>query len=169
MECPKPSGSSPSPSNHLDTELARSSERASLDWRTEAQCFGTDSNVFFSFNNYYKESQAKSICNMCTVAKQCLDWVLENPQEFGVWGGMNPQERTMYKRTLTPTDDSLLSVNAFCVHLFTTHGLAEMVERQQVYYWIRKGMPHSETSEGKLVDPDKATAWLVQEGILDEE
>lgn len=40
---------------------------------------------------------AKTICNSCPVIKECRDYILEEglryENDFGIWGGMTPQER----------------------------------------------------------------------------
>ena len=42
--------------------------------------------------------QAKALCDICLVRKNCLDYANTNEESFGVWGGLTPKERG-YKRT----------------------------------------------------------------------
>jgi WhiB family transcriptional regulator, redox-sensing transcriptional regulator len=37
--------------------------------------------------------QAKAICRRCPHRKACLAWALETGQQFGIWGGANPEDR----------------------------------------------------------------------------
>jgi WhiB family redox-sensing transcriptional regulator len=36
---------------------------------------------------------AKDVCSRCPVRAECLAFALANGEEFGVWGGMDPDER----------------------------------------------------------------------------
>lgn len=63
------------------------------DWRSEKNCEGYPVSIFYS--GYPRDEQiAKAICSKCTVSKQCLDEAMKENEEFGIWGGMNPQERS---------------------------------------------------------------------------
>ncbi len=42
---------------------------------------------------------AKTICNDCPVAKQCLEFALRTLQDYGVWGGRTEDERRAIRRT----------------------------------------------------------------------
>lgn len=44
------------------------------------------------------EDAAKAICKSCVVRADCLDYAIDNEEKFGVWGGMNTEERTEYAR-----------------------------------------------------------------------
>lgn len=41
---------------------------------------------------------AKTICNDCPVAKQCLEFALRTLQDYGVWGGRTEDERRAIRR-----------------------------------------------------------------------
>lgn len=34
-----------------------------------------------------------SICGVCPVMGECLDWAMDNREPSGIWGGMLPKER----------------------------------------------------------------------------
>jgi len=36
---------------------------------------------------------AKAICRDCPLKEPCLTWAMETRQEYGVWGGLAPQDR----------------------------------------------------------------------------
>jgi WhiB family redox-sensing transcriptional regulator len=41
---------------------------------------------------------AKSICALCPVQAECLDFAITSNQEFGVWGGTAEEERRVLRR-----------------------------------------------------------------------
>ena len=58
----------------------------------EGLCRQTDPEVFFPVPGG-STREAKKVCADCEVRAECLDWALENRQEFGVWGGLGPEAR----------------------------------------------------------------------------
>ena len=70
------------------------------DWRPEAACRGLDPELFFSSDDIVnrqerleREAEAKAVCTRCTVRKDCLSYALDAGERYGIWGGLNPQER----------------------------------------------------------------------------
>ena len=45
-----------------------------------------------------RESTAKSICRRCPVQPECLDHALTHREEYGIWGGMSPNERVQARK-----------------------------------------------------------------------
>jgi WhiB family transcriptional regulator, redox-sensing transcriptional regulator len=43
---------------------------------------------------YDATKQAKAICRRCPVLQDCARWALSRPEQFGIWGGMTPNDRT---------------------------------------------------------------------------
>ena len=37
--------------------------------------------------------QARKLCGRCPVRQKCLEYALEQREEFGMWGGLSPRER----------------------------------------------------------------------------
>lgn len=71
-----------------------------IDWQSEAQCRGSDANLFFSPTHLEtkeertnRESRAKAICADCPVQRACLDFALLIRESHGIWGGLNEIER----------------------------------------------------------------------------
>ncbi|WP_434405235.1 WhiB family transcriptional regulator [Streptomyces sp. NBC_01353] len=67
-------------------------------WRAHAACRTVDPELFFpvglSKAAQEQAEQAKAVCNMqCPVRTECLEWALENGQQFGVLGGLSQEER----------------------------------------------------------------------------
>jgi len=56
-----------------------------------ASCRGQVS-LFFSERPDHIE-QAKDLCEICPIRRNCLLAALENAEAYGVWGGTTPQER----------------------------------------------------------------------------
>lgn len=42
--------------------------------------------------------EAKNICAGCPVRNLCLEYALDNEEDFGIWGGLTPRERRMVRR-----------------------------------------------------------------------
>lgn len=75
-------------------------------WMRDAACRDMDTNLFFPMRKSrsdYDESiarqteYAKSVCAACPVIEQCRDYILSEDlryeNDFGIWGGMTPEER----------------------------------------------------------------------------
>ncbi|WP_329170520.1 WhiB family transcriptional regulator [Streptomyces sp. NBC_01685] len=71
-------------------------------WRMHAACREEDPDLFFPIGSsgpaLVQAEEAKAVCGICPVREQCLEWVLENGQDAGVWGGMDENERRALKR-----------------------------------------------------------------------
>src|SRR5690606_35053352 len=61
-------------------------------WRNNAACLGVDSNVFF-VDRGAKATEAKQICGGCPVREECLEYALRTRPVYGIWGGLNHNER----------------------------------------------------------------------------
>ena len=81
-------------------------------WRDYAACHGDNPEKWFpvadenrdrgeSASARQQADAAKAVCNRCPVRPNCLEWALETGQDYGVWGGMSPNERRAFKRSLT--------------------------------------------------------------------
>lgn len=70
------------------------------DWRQQAACSKEDPSIFFpdieadAIPDY---TQAKTICGICQVSRECLETAMENEEIYGVWGGKTPAERHLLK------------------------------------------------------------------------
>ena len=67
------------------------------EWRNQAACRGTDTNVFFPPSDRPSESAriayAKRICAACPVRAECLAWALETRDRWSILGGTSPGDR----------------------------------------------------------------------------
>lgn len=69
-------------------------------WQEESNCKDQDPAIWFETVN---KKIAKKICGNCTVAAQCLDWILtlekggHTTARSGVYAGTTPRERSRIK------------------------------------------------------------------------
>ncbi len=71
------------------------------EWHEDAECAKPANaeyiNNFFA-NKPSQQYQAKKLCDVCPVRKECLQWALETKQVWGIWGGLDYQQ---IRRTLS--------------------------------------------------------------------
>lgn len=65
---------------------------------TDALCAQTDPDSFFPERGG-SVTEAKKVCLACPIRVQCLEWALNNGEDFGVWGGLSERERHKLRRT----------------------------------------------------------------------
>lgn len=65
-------------------------------WRADAVCRQVDHELFFPEHGQHAGNALK-VCRRCPVAKQCLDYALDNLHD-GIWGGLIPLDRKYYRR-----------------------------------------------------------------------
>ncbi|AGT12262.1 hypothetical protein PBI_VELVETEEN_55 [Mycobacterium phage Velveteen] len=61
-------------------------------WRDQALCSQVDPELFFPEKGV-NAKPAKRICGMCDVRDECLQWALDNNEQFGIFGGLSERER----------------------------------------------------------------------------
>ena len=64
-----------------------------MSWRSEAACAGKPTNWWFSAPTSPEHAQAKAICGLCPVRRECAAYATRNGLA-GMWGGRNPRTRT---------------------------------------------------------------------------
>jgi len=75
-----------------------------VSWQDRAACRGMDALLFFGPDGEprpereIREAKAKAVCQLCPVRAQCLDYALRNSIRYGVWGGLNGEERARERR-----------------------------------------------------------------------
>lgn len=66
-------------------------------WRDRAACAEHPKDWWYvergASGRQSKVAQARAICNGCPVARQCLDYAMENGERYGMWGGKSVRER----------------------------------------------------------------------------
>lgn len=68
-------------------------------WSQQALCAQTDSEIFFPAHDD-PGTEAKHICQRCPVRVACLRFALSNDERFGIWGGLDADERAALRRKL---------------------------------------------------------------------
>lgn len=76
-----------------------------LNWRQRAMCIGVDPDLFYRIDNPGKK-EAKAVCDVCPVRRQCFDLAMEMERpragegakrnldlSAGIYGGMTAAER----------------------------------------------------------------------------
>jgi WhiB family redox-sensing transcriptional regulator len=73
-----------------------------LTWLDNAGCRGLDTELFFPAGpkgpGRRQADEAKAVCKTCPVRRQCGSWALATAQEYGIWGGMDEEERVRARR-----------------------------------------------------------------------
>ena len=73
-----------------------------MDWRARAACRVVDPELFFPVGTsgpaLTQLAEAKAVCASCPVTADCLAWALDTAQEYGVWGGLDENDRRALRR-----------------------------------------------------------------------
>ncbi|OCB15104.1 hypothetical protein A5689_26990 [Mycobacterium intracellulare subsp. yongonense] len=78
------------------------------DWINDALCPQVDADTFF-VDKGESTKPAKSVCALCPVRAECLQYALDHDERFGVWGGLSERERRRLKRGIDVTPAHLNS------------------------------------------------------------
>lgn len=64
-------------------------------WIKKAACRGLPTRWFYGDRgpSMTRIARAKSICGVCTVRKECFDLAVNAKEDYGIWGGLEPDER----------------------------------------------------------------------------
>ena len=72
------------------------------DWRELSACRDTDPDLFFPVGTtgpaIEQIDNAKAVCRVCDVQKNCLEYALVTNQDSGIWGGTSEEERRAIRR-----------------------------------------------------------------------
>jgi WhiB family redox-sensing transcriptional regulator len=72
------------------------------DWREQSACRDTDPDLFFPVGTtgpaIDQIENAKAVCRVCDVQKNCLEYALVTNQDSGIWGGTSEEERRAIRR-----------------------------------------------------------------------
>lgn len=66
-------------------------------WTDKAACKGRTDLFFVNRGDTQKMNMAKAICATCSVINECRDYVIFNPERFGIWAGMTEKDRRAYR------------------------------------------------------------------------
>jgi WhiB family redox-sensing transcriptional regulator len=70
-----------------------------VEWSSRAACLSSEPDVFFPIGTSGTALddvvEAKRLCAVCAVQPECRDYALSTRQPFGVWGGLDEDERRL--------------------------------------------------------------------------
>ena len=76
-----------------------------MGWQTRAACRDADPELFFAPGDDYavpaaaaQVAVARAVCHGCPVRFECLTWVVESGEDFGLWAATTPDERRAIRR-----------------------------------------------------------------------
>ena len=69
-------------------------------WQLRGLCRGTHSHLFFPPSTFERkdererrELRARTICRVCPVMSECLEYAMRIREPYGIWGGFTESER----------------------------------------------------------------------------
>ncbi|HYZ55073.1 MAG TPA: WhiB family transcriptional regulator [Streptosporangiaceae bacterium] len=116
LPCPTSKGAFRMPDNQAAPDPAESLspqvlEEAAADtkrrWSVHALCTASDPEIFFPTGDSLT-SEARDICTQCPVRLNCLAYAITADEPFGIWGGVDPQERRALRRRLRQWETSAI-------------------------------------------------------------
>jgi WhiB family transcriptional regulator, redox-sensing transcriptional regulator len=77
-------------------------------WRDSAACRHHDPDLFFPIGTtggaIAEIEQAQAICAGCPVQAACLSYALASHQQYGIWGGLDEDQRRQLRRRRRESD-----------------------------------------------------------------
>lgn len=68
-------------------------------WTEQALCREVDPDLFYADKgDWHSVITAKLVCRRCPVRDACLAHALETNEVHGVWGGLSPQQRILWRQ-----------------------------------------------------------------------
>lgn len=68
-------------------------------WMGDAACRGLGFDVWFPTDEIGPQADAaRRVCAGCRVRVECLDYALDAPVRYGLWGGLSTRERAALAR-----------------------------------------------------------------------
>ncbi|WP_131104730.1 WhiB family transcriptional regulator [Ornithinimicrobium sufpigmenti] len=74
------------------------------EWWQRAACRDRNAELFFHSDHErgpsraMRTAKAKAVCATCPVMALCRDYALAQPEPYGIWGGLDEQERAQILR-----------------------------------------------------------------------
>jgi len=83
-------------------------------WRLEAYCKGKKTDFFYpeigTKGAAEQVRSVKTLCALCSVSAECLQEAIANDEQFGIWGGLTPKERSKVRRQYSVLTKEIASV-----------------------------------------------------------
>lgn len=63
-------------------------------WQAYAECRGLGPKRFYPGQGAQGQDvdKIKAICRSCPVREECLDYAINRPEEYGIWGGLSGRQ-----------------------------------------------------------------------------
>lgn len=75
-------------------------------WERLAACVKSDPTQFFPVGKgsdaLAAAAAAKAVCARCPVRDRCAEFALDTNQQYGIWGGLDEEERRAIRRSRLP-------------------------------------------------------------------
>lgn len=68
-----------------------------VEWQANARCSEVEPEIFFPERGGSSKA-ARAVCSKCDVRAQCLEYALNNKEQFGIWGGTSERERRRLRK-----------------------------------------------------------------------
>lgn len=68
------------------------------EWMVDANCKNMDINLFFTDGTKPYDPFVKEVCMACPVIDECAWYANETAADHGIFGGMTPSERRLWRR-----------------------------------------------------------------------
>lgn len=88
------------PLAHVRTTAAAIKELDGIRWRLRGRCSSDESGAWFKDPRTPAARTARSVCASCPVRARCLSAALLYGEEYGIWGGLDPEQRAALDRRL---------------------------------------------------------------------
>lgn len=72
--------------------------KSAMDWMPEANCRNMDTKLFFPKLGGNISEFARDVCMSCPVIEECAWYANETSADHGVFGGMTPNQRRLWRR-----------------------------------------------------------------------
>lgn len=77
------------------------------EWKLLGVCRTVDPELWFPEDSSNCRV-AKRTCRECPVISECLEYAILNNEKYGVWGGLTPTERKLFRRDVRAERRNLL-------------------------------------------------------------
>jgi len=74
-----------------------------VEWDEQGLCVTEPGNWFPDPSQAAHSTAEKAVCGRCPVREACLAYALDARELWGIWGGLDPEERLALVRRLTTT------------------------------------------------------------------
>ncbi|WP_423923750.1 WhiB family transcriptional regulator [Candidatus Poriferisodalis sp.] len=91
----------------MTTILDRLISQSQDSWRADAACKGADTSTFY-IGPGKSPHAALTVCDRCEVRRECLQYALDNEEDYGIWGGLNADQRRRLRRRRNDASPPLL-------------------------------------------------------------